>query len=222
MKTGEMSIGASIELDVRLNGKCINFKSTIAYIMNDSVLVHGIKVDNQTVGFSENCMVNFMYKDDGKLYIWDNVRISLVRFDSEVYHKIDVFGDGKPHNRREAYRLYIGENMPLYINTVSGPSAIDVLIKDLSESGVAFVTKEDLDIDRTFRLKIRDNKYIISLSGIIVRKEELSHLKAFLYGCKFNEKNNLLPKYIARKQGDQLKSKSRLHAASPSRNLIVR
>jgi hypothetical protein len=112
--------------------------------------------------------------------------------------------------------MYIGEDMPIYINTATGPLAINVLVKDLSETGVGFITKEDLDIDRTIRLRIKDNNYIISLSGIIVRKEYLTHLDSFLYGCKFNEKNNKLGNYIARKQGEALRKKVNTYSSPPT------
>jgi hypothetical protein len=97
--------------------------------------------------------------------------------------------------------------MAIHINSATGPISITVLVKDLSETGVGFITKEDIDINRTIRLKLRDNNALISLSAIIVRKEYLSHLDSFLYGCKFNEKNNKLGHYIARKQGEELRKK---------------
>ena len=222
MNTDDMSKGASVEIDVRLMGKTLNFKSDIALIIKDSILIRGIRVDNRTVGFTDKCTVDFMYKEDGKLYKWDDVQVKLVRYDGEIYHMVRIAGDGKVHNRREAYRQYIGEDMPIYINTASGTSAIDVLVKDISETGVGFITKEELEIDRTFRLKIRENQYMLTLSGIIIRKEELSNLNSNLYGCKFIEKDNALVKYIARKQGEQLKNKSRIYASTPKRNLILK
>lgn len=212
----DIPIGSGIELDVRYSGHSMSFRSEILLIINNSILISPIMVNEQTVGFNENCRINLIVKIEGKVYLWSNATVKLVKYDGVIYHKIDALGEGKPYNRREAYRMYIGEDMPIYINTATGPLAINVLVKDLSETGVGFITNEDLDIDRTIRLRIKDNNYIISLSGIIIRKEYLTHLDSFLYGCKFNEKNNKLGNYIARKQGEALRKKVNTYSSPPT------
>lgn len=203
----DIPVGTRIELDVRYIGRTMSFNSEVILIINNSILISPIVVNEQTVGFNDNCRINLIVKVEGKVYLWDNVTVKLVKYDGIIYHKIDINGEGKPYNRREAYRMYIGEDMPVYINTASGPLALYVLVKDLSETGVGFISKEELDVNRTIRLRIKDNSTIISLSGVIVRKEFLPHLDSFLYGCKFSEKNNKLGNYIARKQGEALRKK---------------
>ena len=207
MYIDSISKGGLMEVEVRCNGKNVNFKSEVAHVVNNSILIAPIKVNEQTIGFSDNCQVNFLYVSDGKLYLWESASIKLVRYDGGIYHKIDIFGEGKPFNRRDAYRMYVGEDMPVYVNTASGPTAISVLVKDISETGVGFIAKDDIDIDRTIRLKLKDNNTILNLSGVIVRKEYLSNIGSFHYGCHFNEKNDKLSKYIAKKQGEALRKK---------------
>jgi hypothetical protein len=222
MNLDDMAKGVSIEIIVRCNGKTMNFDSEIALVKDNYVLISGIKVNNQTVGFSDSCTINFLSKLDNKLFLWENVKVQLVKYDDSIYHKIILHGDGKPFNRREAYRMYLGEDMSIYVNSSTGPAALSVLVKDISETGVCFISKDELDVSRTFRLRLKDNDTIISLSGIIVRKQELKHIESNLYGCKFNEKNNMLMKFIAKKQGDQLKNKSKLYAKSKSRDYILK
>lgn len=214
----DIAKGGAMEVEVRCNGKMMNFKGDIALINNHSIFISPIKVNDQTIGFSDNCTINFLYKSEGRLFIWERVSVKLIKYDGEVYHKIDLNGDGKAYNRRDSYRLYIGEDMPLYVNTASGPSALSVLVKDLSETGVGFISKDDLDVERTVRLKLKDNNTIISISGVIVRKEYLDRLGSYLYGCKFNEKNAHLGKYIAKKQGEHLKKKSTYYSSPTSKN----
>lgn len=208
MRIDEFAKGDSVEIEVKYSGKTMNFKSEIILVKNNSVLITSIKVNEQTVGFTDKYQINFLYKTDGKLFIWENVPVKLVKYDGGIYHKIDLSGEGKPYNRRNSYRMYIGEDMPLYVNTANGPTALSVLVKDISETGVGFITKEDIDVDRTIRLKLKDNNSIISLSGVIVRKEFLENLGAFLYGCRFNEKSNQLGKFIAKRQNELLKKKT--------------
>lgn len=218
MQIDELSKGGAVEVEAKINGKALNFRSEVVLVNNNSVLITSIKVNEQTVGFSDKCHINFLYKSDGKLYIWENVTVKLVKYEGEIYHKIDLAGDGKPFNRRGSFRLYIGEEMPLYVNTASGPTALNVLIKDISETGVGFITKEELDINRIVRLKLKDNNTLISLSAVIVRKEFLSHLGSNLYGCRFNEKSDKLGKYIAKRQGEVLRKKMTTYSSPRSRD----
>jgi len=200
----------------------MSFNSEILFLHNDSIFINPIIVNERTIGINDKCRINLIVKIEGKVFLWENVEIKLVRYDGNIYHRISIQGEGKPYNRREAYRMYIGEDMPVYINTATGPYLINVLVKDISETGVGFITKEDLDIDRMIRLKIKDFNNIIALTGVIVRKEYLPHLDSYLYGCKFNEKNDKLGKFIARKQGEQLRKRLNTYSspivAKKSRN----
>ncbi|MHB8130140.1 MAG: PilZ domain-containing protein [Mobilitalea sp.] len=218
MQIDSLTKGGTVEVEAKCNGKNMTFMSEIIIIKNNSVLITSIKVNDQTIGFSEKCQINFLYKTEGKLFLWENVSVKLVKYDGAIYHKIDIYGEGKPYNRRDSYRMYIGEDMPLYVNSSSGPSALSVLVKDISETGVSFITKDEIDVERTIRLKLKDNNAIISLSGVIVRKEFLSNLASFLYGCKFNEKNNKLGKFLAKKQGEILKKKTTTYSSPHSKD----
>lgn len=205
MQINEIPLGASIEIEVKCNGRTMTFRSETVNIDNFTVLINPIKVNDKTIGFDDSCKINLLYIFEGKVFIWSDIEMTLIKLNGVIYHKIVVTGEGKPYNRRSSFRMYIGEDMSLYMNTPTGSTAITVLVKDISETGVAFITKEDLGIDRTFRLKLKDHNRIINLSGIIIRKEYLEHLDSFLYGCRFNESNATLGYYIEKKQIDLLK-----------------
>lgn len=207
--------GTNIDLEIKFKNHSMSFRSEVAIVKNDYLLVSPITVNEQTIGFDDDCLMRLIVNINDKIFMWDDLTIKLVKYDNDIYHKIDLFGEGKPYNRRDAYRIYIGEDMPVYINTVSGPLALSVLVKDLSETGVAFITKEELETDRTIRLKLKDNNYIISLSGKILRREFLPHLDSFLYGCKFIEKNQKLGNFIAKKQGEQLRQRVNSYSSPP-------
>lgn len=208
MQLGEMKLGGAVEIEVIIDRTVMYFTSEVVLIIEHNVLINSILFNEQTLGFTDSYQINFLYKSDGKVFAWNNVPVKLVKYHDNVYHMVELIGDGLSYNRREAYRLYVGEEMPLYIITTEGPDIISVLVKDISETGVAFISPIVFDIQHTFRLKMKDNDSIIHLPGVIVRKEPLNHLNSFLYGCKFSEKNHRLSKYIARKQSDDLRKKS--------------
>ncbi len=215
MANFELVRGEQIELDVTYNGKSISFKSEIVYSLNNSILIAGIKYHNRAISFSDQCTFNLLYLFQGKLYIWEKVTVKLVKAESTVYHKIELNSDGKPYNRRETFRMYIGEEMPIIINMIEGPASFTVLIKDISESGLAFMAKEDFDTNRTIHLNITYHHMMICLKAVIIRKEFLEHINLTLYGCKLIEKNQTLNKYIAEKQGEQLRKKARVYQSAP-------
>lgn len=223
MLIDEIPVGASIEIEVRFCGRSMSFNSEVQFKRENSIFINPITVNERTVGFNDKCRINLIVKANGKVFLWENVEVRLIRYDGNIYHRITLQGDGKPYNRREAYRMYIGEDMPIYINTPEGPNLINVLVKDISETGVGFITKEELDVERIIRLRLKDFNNVIYITGSIVRKEYLPHLDSYLYGCKFTEKNDHLGKFIARKQGEQLRKKLN-HYKSPviARNLRKR
>ena len=211
MNIDKMLQGNSIEFKVVFNGKTMNFKSRISIIIDQSIFIPGIIINHKIVCFSDKCSIDLFYKKGDKLYLWENVKANLITYKGKVYHKLDLNGEGKLHNRREAYRMYLGEDMQIYIDTSSACISSMVLVKDVSEAGVAFITKQDLNIGQSFHLKIKDNNTFILLSGDVVRKEVIENLNKTLYGCKFHEKDHKLAKYIARRQREQLKKKSRFY-----------
>lgn len=214
----DISKGDGAELEVRYNGRTMNFRSDIVQIKTNAIFINPITVNDQTVGFSDKCQISFLHYFEGKINIWENVIVKLVRFGDNIFHKIELYGEGKPYNRRESFRMYIGDDMPLYVNTAGGPTAIQVLVKDISTSGFAFITTQEIDQERIVRLKLKSNFSFHSLSAVIVRKEFITHLDSFLYGCKFNEKYEFLGKYIAQKQGELLKKKTSNLSSPPTRD----
>ncbi len=217
MQIGELIIGGNIELEARKNGNTMTFRSIIETIKDTAIFIKPIKVNGQTVGFSENCILNFYYKIDGKLFVWENAAIKLVKLNTAIYHKVDLLGEGKQCNRREAYRMYLGEEMPIYVNSINGPNAVSVLIKDISETGMGFISSDEFEIGRTVRIKLKDMNSVLNLSALIVRKEFTENIQSYLYGCRFTEKCPLLGRYIARKQEEFLRKKNSAYSANPSR-----
>lgn len=214
MQTADIPIGINIELEVRCSGHTMSFRSDIVEVIEDSALITSIKVNDQTIGFSDQCRITFIVNHEGKVYAWEDVSPVLVRYDGSVYHKVDLIGDAKPINRRGSFRMYVGEDMIAYFSSPSGPTANTILVKDISETGVAFISKELFDIERTFQLKLKDIRPPIALCGVIVRKDFIPNLNTYLYGCKFIEDYHILGKYIAKKQGEQIRKKF-TPAASP-------
>lgn len=205
LESTEIQIGDKVEIEVRYQNQTFNFPSSVEFIIDNSILITKIVNDEQTIGFTGSIGISFICNHEGKLFLWDNVSVKLVRYDNEIYHKVDLSGPGKSYNRRQAYRVYVGDYMNLMVNTASGATTYEVLVKDISETGIGIVSKEEFDVNRTIRLNLKDGDIAIPLRGVIVRKEFIENLKANVYGCRFTEKTQKLGPYIMKKQSSKQK-----------------
>ena len=215
MLIDDIVIGNNVEVEVKLQGHTMNFTSQVIMIIDDNLFISPVKSDDQTIGFNDNCLVSILYNLDGRIYRWKDVELKLIRYDGFIYHVTVLKGKGQPYNRRKAYRLYLGMEMLLFLNLSQGPTALSVNVKDISELGVGFITSDEIELNKSFRLNFKDGPTRLTLEGTIIRKVYMQHLDSYIYGCKFYDKNYLLSKYIARKQGEMLRRKNVTYSAFP-------
>ncbi|MSS63446.1 PilZ domain-containing protein [Velocimicrobium porci] len=208
MKRNELEKNHKFELLITYNNQTLSYESKIFDFYNEWILIPVITVDKKIVGFSENCNVDFIYADDSQLYRWQNISLKPVRMGKKVLHKIEMGEEGTLYNRRKAFRLFIGEQMKLRYSTEDGRITTQVLVKDVSETGFGFFSKEDLSLKKLVSIHLIDNSMILDLSGTIVRKQKLEDRDSFYYGCQLTHRNDILNKYIVKKQRELLYSHS--------------
>ena len=198
-----------VEIEVELNNQKTTLISSVEDIVGDKPLLTPIKHNEKVIGFPKESSVSLYYIEDGRVYRWSHISIQVVKYNNQVYHSVSIVGDAEMLNRRGAYRVYVGERMPLTSFTANGPKRIQVLVKDISESGLAFLSEEEFSVGRTIRLQLELNEqHTLQLTAQIVRVQELEDRKENLYGCKFIERNNRLTAYLMKRQQERQKQKS--------------
>ena len=208
MTIAELQLEHSVELEVMMNGKKTTLLSSIEQIVGQTVLLTPIQVNDKLVGFPPNCTVNLLYVGENQVFCWKNITIKAVRFEKKVYHSAELVGDAEILNRRGAYRVYIGEQMLLTAFSADGPKTYHVNLKDISETGMAFFSKEEFDVGRTVRLTLSIKKgHELPLSSQIIRIQEFENRQDKLYGCKFVEKNNRLVGILMHLQQERQRKK---------------
>ncbi len=208
MTAADLELEHSVELEVMMNGKKTTLLSAVELVLNQTVLLTPIQVNEKLVGFPPNCTVNLLYIGENQVFCWRNVSIKAVRYEKKVYHSVELAGDAEILNRRGAYRVYIGEQMTLTAFSADGPKNYYVHLKDISESGMAFFSKEEFDVGRTVRLSLSIKKGMdLPLSSQIIRVQEFENRQDKLYGCKFVEKNNRLVGFLMHLQQERQKQK---------------
>jgi len=148
-----------------------------------------------------------LIRKDKKPFIWKRVLLKNTIYKNKTYYKVIPTGDGFEINRRNAFRLYIEVKGVVQIGTNSVP--LDVIIKDVSENGFSFVSKDNIEkpLRSTVRLVFADINKSINLNGILVRKEKIDQSKYF-YGCVLNIKNQMISQYINDKNSEMLSRQS--------------
>ena len=205
MTAAELQLSHQVELEVSMNGKKTTLLSSIEKVLDNTILLSPIMMNGKLVGFPTECQVSLLYLEDPLVYCWSKLTVKAVRFDNKVYHSVVLTGDAETLNRRGAYRVYIGEDMMLSAATAAGPKLHRVHVKDISETGMAFLSTESFDVGRNVCLQLKLNSGdILQLAYQIIRTQEPAEGRSdTLYGCKLIERNKLLTAYLMRVQQDR-------------------
>lgn len=208
MTAAEVQISHAVELEIILNGKKTTLLTSVEQIVGQTVLLTPIQLNGKVVGFPPDCLVNFLYIDEKHVYCWKNVKVKAVRYEKKIYHSAELVADAEILNRRGAYRVYMGQQMLLTAFSANGPKNYQVHLKDVSETGMAFFSKEEFDVGRTVRLHLAIKKGTeLQLSAQIIRIQDFENRQDKLYGCKFVEKNNRLVGFLMHLQQERQRQK---------------
>lgn len=220
MKLAELEVGANIILQVQMKAQSLEFPSAVVSVDAKGILAEPVRIDNKVVGFGGDGfrLSVILIRQDKPPYIWKNVRCTTVLAGGATRYQITASAEGYEMNRRQAFRLFIGVGGIVQIGI--NHKALEVIVKDVSETGFSFVSAEDLEtsVNMPVRLVFMDLNRNYSLMGLLVRKVVLGPNKV-LYGCHLSVKNQELCRYINEKQRQQL-SINHNNAAYRKRELL--
>lgn len=210
-----------IIIELSLNGQKYEFPSKLLKKDGQHIFIEPIRINGKVLSFNsaENVTVSLIMVRDGKSpMVWKGLGITTVYEKEGTSYKVIASGEGYEVNRRGAFRLFIGMSgvAQLGINK----KAVDVIIKDVSETGFSFVSSEDMEnvINMPVRLVFSDFNQNYSLMGIIVRKVVINEAKV-LYGCQLSVNNANLEHYINQKQRQML-AMNRENSAYKSKQML--
>lgn len=196
-----------VEIEILYNGKRRSFSSVAKEFIDDSVLIEPIMHRNKAVGFPDNIKSRFSVVVKGTPFVWSDPKIRLVKYGGNLYHMVTLPGVGNYVNRRQAYRQYVGTEMPITVIRQGGERDMHtVTIKDLSETGVGIVSDVLMNVDDSIRLRISDEGYLMSVNAVVVRIQEDKGKRDKVYGCQFTESVPKMSQYIMQIQRDRLRA----------------
>lgn len=217
MTIADLAEHSAVTLVVTMGIKSKDLPTTIAQVNSDYILLEPILIDGRTVGFGSSCIVDLLYIQEQTVFGWRSVSLSLTKTKGKVYYKIPLSEEAQPYNRRNAFRVYIGEPMKIFVFQHTGPKPFDVLVRDISETGFGFISKEKYDVSRTIRFSIPlMGRKTLALAAKIVRREFDEEKQTYSYGCRFVEPNTALSSYLMQRQRERQQDKMSPH--SPARD----
>lgn len=204
-----------------INNHKFEFPSRVLGRGNGFLLAEPIHIGGKILSFNkdESIAINLIYIRENKSpIVWKGVGVSIVMINGKQQYKIISSGEGYESNRRNSFRLFVGIKGVAQMNI--NKKALDVIVKDVSESGFAFVSKENISNPEGLpvRLVFADFNRQFSLMGECVRKVEIDENK-ILYGCQLKVENTGIQKYINEKQRQML-SINRGNSVAKSKEML--
>ena len=206
----EMVLGRKLEVLVEREGYQYRLVSKIEGTTEFTVAVSAIVAKGRMFHFEEGDDVTIVYRGEERMWKWDHVKPGLARLDGETVHTFSSREQGQVYNRRESFRVPIGESLLMYRiftkkneegETVETTRPFEGLLVDLSVSGAGFFTNEELDVDAMMGFDMPTHMGIMSCRGKIVRRADV-YDKPFrnFYGCEFTKVRKELERYLFERQ----------------------
>lgn len=201
----EAQAGDNLIIQIVFGKQNIDLPSKIVSVRKENLIVDIIYLNKKMLNLeNEHIRMNLMLIREGKVpIVWKNVTCKIIKENEQAFYQITAHSEGYENNRREAFRLFLGNDGVAQVGI--NKKALEVIVRDVSENGFSFLTSIDVKmaVGEPVRLVFVDLDITFSLMGIVVRKVNVNE-KEVLYGCKLSVRNNKLLKYINSKQRQEI------------------
>jgi c-di-GMP-binding flagellar brake protein YcgR len=198
MKIIEIPVNTVVELKFYYYGMRYKVGVGLLYQYGNTVYVSALKSAGKTVPASKLRNVTLIYHTNLGRYIFHNVSIRSLSLNGQKLYAICSDTEAQIKKYKKSYRLYLGANIVArVINTDGTEEELRCILKDISANGMGILShykvEETAKIEISF--KLYDKKE--TLIGMIVRTDEFKNGSGYLYGCEFEEPNEIIGKYVA-------------------------
>lgn len=223
----EIKPGSSIDILIHREGYDYRLVSKIEEVKESKIFISLIAARNRVFIFKPSDKVEFIYKQDDRMFIWKHVKGSVSTLDGEKVHCLTAPLIGESYNRRSSYRVYVGremnftsfipkegvekmerlpEDVPIELDPRFDTKKFSGFVKNISESGIGLFSNEILNEGSEFSFT-----YMTKYGGMpcvaMVRRitEEKEGVYQRFYGCVLEKKDKRLGKYLFEVQREKLK-----------------
>lgn len=226
-------LGRTLEIYIDREGYRYRLVSKVEEAKSNQVCVSLIASNGRAFQFRAEDDICIVYRDADRLWEWTKVKAGIAKLDGEPVHIFQINDKGHSYNRRNAYRVQIGEETLIGYYDVPGaprrlseppspadeeenadvieeiePEIVRGVIKDVSESGVGLYSDFEFQLEDGMFFDIPSPYGMLHCRAEVVRRDELratNHKFNFYYGCEMTMTDRKLMKYIYDIQRDILK-----------------
>ncbi|MHB8129238.1 MAG: PilZ domain-containing protein [Mobilitalea sp.] len=170
------------------------------------IVIPSILENNQVVDPSGLSEVEIIYTVKDGIFHFESIELETSMYQGMRVYLASSDNETARVNRREAYRVFIGELVKINVMDENGVKKdLEGVLKNISVLGMGLILKNELEIGTTMSIIYNYEGLNMHLLGKVVRKEKVKRYKAYQYGCLFKEPNNAINRVITLKQ---IKSKN--------------
>lgn len=208
MKLQELAVGTELDIEVKIAGKEWLFHNKIEQFVKGVALMEALSHEGKVIDISGNGVtVNLFINDEADIPLqFRNCVVKNLRTKDTTYLAVACNLEGKRVNRRNAFRIFVGEDGTM--EPIGGDGKRQgVVVRDLSLTGFSFVIDVH-DWDEELRmLWLRfEGRYgeKMCMQGSVVRTT-LGERDRLVVGCQIVKCANDLETYVSYKQRENLK-----------------
>lgn len=181
MQLENIMLGKTLEIYVDREGYRYRLVSKVEQTGVRRVCVTAIRAGAKTFLFKPGDDIRLVYRDEEQMWEWLHVRAGIAKLEGEPVHYFDIVNKGRSFNRRNAYRVPIGEDVQIsyYILPEGGRKTATMPMKEeeydvvMRENGVETeATKEEMEKGVHTEKRVR----IVPEPGLIATKADV-HIK---------------------------------------------
>lgn len=202
----DMQPGKTVDILIDREGINFRFVSKVEAVNGSTVAVSLIAVSGRVFRFEDGDNITLIYRLPERMWKWDRVKGGLAKLEGQAVHTLFSAREAVPYNRRDAFRVPIGENyvMRKVVKHDQGETQeimFDALLADLSAGGAGIYTNKEFDNGTEIVFDLPTNLGIINCRGNVVRGNEVyDRPQHNFYGIAFYETKGGLEKYLFEKQ----------------------
>lgn len=215
-KLSELTSGLKVHLTVSSGTEELEFETDIVQAGEGHVIVEPIRHDNKLLNFSNRAITKDIVVDSQPLpEKYMDVDVEITTLENKKYHIILSEKEGTPINRRNEFRVYVGNYVKAELASVN--QSVEAILKDVSIGGFSLVIRrQEVDgvvgwtgqvIKAVYYHGGSKNKTPMVFIGKVVREEDVDEGRV-LVGCKNLRQPFGIEKFVADMQREELQRKN--------------
>lgn len=206
MKLSELEKGTGLCLSVVWKEQRYEFETRILGKKRREIILEPIRKDGRLLNVEGKEFVTdlFLWRSGDKPICWKNAGLHCILWKKQVVYAVSADSVGKTYNRRNFFRLFVGEEA---VARVGERRARRVVLKDISNSGFAIISQREVPdgalIAMNYPVELEGKERKLMLYGKVRRTESLPDGRV-MYGCSLVRKNELVGRYVTQKQMEKL------------------